>query len=251
MFLDALISREQQLPFLKPIERGKKEKKQEKAKEQNQQQDIEVDAGNAQVVEQEIAQIEVEAPGAYFEMLQDLAAEAYSGTIESSLESLDALIDVYQVTQNSLVNLIKRIAPDFTFSSDPGSLSTGLSEGSSQKIKPIKVRKQLEQTVKIGKYYKCGYEYIVPRDTTSEKYNRVYNNRRSPGFDGTQFRTMNPVTYGKRTGFERLKSINTTTDDDSLLEQRVGGIAGSYLTPLSIRAFLVGLLVKARCSSRD
>ena len=234
VFLDALIPREQQLPFLKPIEKGKK---QEEPKRENNQLDVEVDENNGQVVEQGMAQIEVEAPGAYFEMLQDLAAEAYSGTIESSLESLDALIDVYQVTQNSLVNLIKRIAPDFTFSSDPGSLSTGLSEGSSQKVKPIKVRKQFEQTVKIGKYYKCGYEYIVPRDTTSENYNRVYNNRRSPGFDGTQFRTMSPVTYGKRTGFERLKFYNGNTDDDSLLEQRVGGIAGSYLTPLSIRAF--------------
>ena len=39
VFLDALIPREQQLTFLKPIERGKKGKNQEKAKEQNQQQE--------------------------------------------------------------------------------------------------------------------------------------------------------------------------------------------------------------------
>mgnify|MGYP003672574881 FL=1 len=180
-----------------------------------------------------------EDSGTYRLMLADLAAESYSGTIESSLESLDALIDVYELTQNSLVKLIQRTSPNFTFTGDPGNLSTGLSEGGSQKVRPLKARKQFEETARVGKYYKCGYEYILPRDTTSNNYREVYNSNvfQPTGFNGSQFRTMNPVTYGKRTGFERMKFYEGDASDDNLLNQSVNGIAGSYLTPVSIRAF--------------
>jgi hypothetical protein len=189
----------------------------------------------------------VGSAGTYRLMLADLAAESYSGTVQSSLESLDALIDIYQATQQSLIALVKRVAPNFTFTGDFGSGSTvsnndlqrGVSEGGNQKIRPLKARKQFEETVRVGKYYKCGYEYILPRDTTSPNYRDVYNSDRlqPAGFDGDQFRTMNPVTYGKRTGFEKLKFYKGDASDDNLLTQAVTGIAGSYLTPMSIRAF--------------
>ena len=189
----------------------------------------------------------VGSAGTYRLMLADLAAESYSGTVQSSLESLDALVDIYQATQQSLIALVKRVAPNFTFTGDSGSGSTvsnndvqrGVSEGGNQKIRPLKARKQFEETVRVGKYYKCGYEYILPRDTTSPNYRDIYNSDRlqPAGFDGNQFRTMNPVTYGKRTGFEKLKFYKGDASDDNLLTQAVTGIAGSYLTPMSIRAF--------------
>jgi uncharacterized membrane protein YgcG len=188
----------------------------------------------------------VGSAGTYRLMLADLAAESYSGTVQSSLESLDALVDIYQATQQALIALVKRVAPNFTFTGDSGSGSTvrnndvqrGVSEGGNQKIRPLKARKQFEETVRIGKYYKCGYEYILPRDTTSPNYRDVYNSSRLQpvGFNGNQFRTMNPVTYGKRTGFEKLKFYRGDASDDNLLTQAVTGIVGSYLTPMSIRA---------------
>ena len=57
----------------------------------------------------------VGAGASYRLILADLAAESCSGTIESALESLDSLIDIYKLTQNSILSLIKRAAPNYIY----------------------------------------------------------------------------------------------------------------------------------------
>jgi|TARA_R110000796_G_scaffold99617_1_gene207933 hypothetical protein len=239
-FLDALIPREEQFSYLKDVSQN------ENLSEADRQALSEGRLTQLLGAESSVGITEdlmVGAGASYRLILADLAAESCSGTIESALESLDSLIDIYKLTQNSILSLIKRAAPNYTFTGDPGNRSSGPSQNGGQRTRVLKVRKQFEQTAQIGKYYKSGYEYILPRNPLSEGYQQTYiDSQQAPGFSGQQFRTMSPITYGKRTAFEKLKFYRGTAREDSLFSNSVQGKAGSYLTPASIRTWGGGIL---------